>query len=133
MMSYNAEHGRLKAHQSISTLPPDAKLPATGNTAAELAIDPTGRFLYGSNRGHDTLAIFSIDRETGRLAAIGHQPTGHTPRGFAIDPTGNWLVVANQDSANVAVFRINHETGQLKPADGPVAVEKPACVEILER
>ncbi len=133
MMSYNAEHGRLKAHQSISTLPPDAKLPATGNTAAELAIDPTGRFLYGSNRGHDTLAIFSIDRETGRLAAIGHQPTGHTPRGFAIDPTGNWLVVANQDSANVAVFLINHETGQLKPADAPVAVEKPACVEILER
>lgn len=134
MMSYDAEHGRLEAHQSISTLPPDAKLPATGNTAAELAIDPTGRFLYGSNRGHDTLAMFSIDRETGRLTTIGYQPTGgRTPRGFAIDPSGKWLVVGNQDSSDVRVFGIDRRSGLLTPTGVSVSVEKPACVEILEQ
>jgi 6-phosphogluconolactonase len=74
LMSYDAEHGRLESLQTISTLPADAKLPKGGNSCAELEIHPSGRFLYGSNRGHDSIAIFSIDPATGRLTPIGDQP-----------------------------------------------------------
>lgn len=132
MMSYDAEHGRLEARQTVSTLPADAKLPQTGSTCAELEIHPSGRFLYGSNRGHDSLAIFSIDPDTGRLSPIGYQPTGgHTPRGFDIDPAGNWIIAANQDSASVVVFRIDGRTGLLSPTGVSVEVDKPVCVKIL--
>jgi 6-phosphogluconolactonase len=132
LMSYDAEHGRLESRQTISTLPADAKIPKTGNTGAELVIHPSGRFLYGSNRGHDSLAIFSIDQETGRLTLVGDQASGgKTPRGFAIDPTGDWLVAANQDSANIVVFRIDRETGRLTPTGITAEVDKPVCVKIL--
>jgi len=132
-MSYDAEHGRLKSLQSISTLPADAKLPPSGNTCAELAVHPSGRFLYGSNRGHDSIAVFSIDQETGRLTPIDHTPSGgHTPRGFAVDSSGDWLLAANQDSANVVVFRTDRQTGRLTPTGITVEVDKPVCVIILQ-
>ncbi|HEX3997534.1 MAG TPA: lactonase family protein [Pirellulales bacterium] len=133
LMSYDAAHGRLESRQTISTLPADAKLPKTGTSCAELVVHPSGRFLYGSNRGHDSLAMFSIDQQTGRLTPIGYQSSGgHTPRGFDIDPSGDWLIAANQDSANVVVFRIDRQTGRLIPTGITVEVDKPVCVKILE-
>jgi 6-phosphogluconolactonase len=134
LMSYDAEHGRLESLQAVSTLPAGAENAKTGNTCAELEIHPSGRFLYGSNRGHNSLAIFSIDQETGRLTPVGNESSGgKVPRGFAVDPTGNWLVAANQDSANVVVFRIDRETGRLTPTGITVEVDKPVCVKILLR
>jgi len=131
LMDYDAEHGRLTGKQALSTLPADAKLPKGGNSCAELEIHPSGKFLYGSNRGHNSIAIFSIDQETGRLTPIGHQSSGgKVPRGFAIDPTGNWLVAANQDSANVVVFKIDRQTGLLTPTGTTVEVDRPVCVRI---
>ena len=130
-MDYDAEHGRLTAKQALSTLPADAKLPKGGNSGAELEIHPSGKFLYGSNRGHNSIAIFAIDQETGRLTPIGYEPSGgQIPRGFGIDPTGNWLLAANQDSANVVVFRIDRETGKLTPTGTTVEVDRPVCVRI---
>jgi 6-phosphogluconolactonase len=132
LMAYDAEHGRLQLQQTVSTLPADAKLPPSGNTCAELEIHPSGRFLYGSNRGHDSLAIFAIDRQTGRLTPLGDQPSGgRTPRGFAVDPSGDWLVAANQDSANVVVFRIDRQSGRLMPTGITVDVDKPVCVKFV--
>ena len=82
-----------------------------------------------SNRGHDSLACFTLDPETGKLTWAGEQATGgKSPRHFAIDPTGNWLVVANQQSNNLVVFRIDLQTGALKPTGAAIDVAKPACV-----
>ena len=79
---------------------------------------PSGKFVYGSNRGHDSIAIFSVDAATGRLTAIGHEPTqGKTPRNFSIDPTGTYLLAANQDSNTVVVFRLDPATGRSKQRD----------------
>ena len=109
--SYDTRRGVLKPLQTISTLPEGF----TGtNTAAEIRVDPEGRFLYASNRGHDSIALFAIDSSTGRLTARGHFPSGgKTPRNFALDPTGSRLLVANQDSGNIVVFRIDPASGRL--------------------
>lgn len=97
--------------QTISTLPKDYTGPQSG---AEIAVDPSGRFLYASNRGHNSIAIFTIDAEQGRLTPAGHVPTGgKTPRFFAVDPAGAHLIAANQDSQDLAVFRIHPDTGAL--------------------
>jgi 6-phosphogluconolactonase len=132
LMTYDAQHGRLESRQIVSTLPENATLPQTGNTCAELQIHPSGRFLYGSNRGNDSIAIFSIDPTTGRLTSVEFQPTGgHTPRGFAVDPAGKWLITGNQDSGNVVEFRIDSRTGRLMPSGIRVKVDMPVCVEII--
>lgn len=100
--------------QTISTLPKAYTGPQSG---AEIAVDPTGCFLYASNRGHDSIAIFTIDAEQGRLTPAGHVPTeGKTPRFFAIDPAGAHLIAANQDSQNLVVFNIDPDTGGLTPS-----------------
>jgi 6-phosphogluconolactonase len=79
-------------------------------------VHPSGKFVYGSNRGHDSIAGFSVDKQTGRLTPIGHTPTGgKTPRNFNIDPTGTYLLAANQNSGTVAVFRIDPVGGGLTP------------------
>lgn len=125
---YESAAGSLRELQSVSTLPPDF---AGANSTAEVAVAPDGRFLYGSNRGHDSLATFAIDAATGRLTPVGHQPTrGRHPRHFAIDPTGAYLVVANRDSDNLAVFRIDAGTGRLDPVGDPLRVPRPVCVRM---
>jgi 6-phosphogluconolactonase len=92
---------------------------------------PSGQFLYGSNRGHDSLAIFAV-AEDGRLTPVGHQPTlGKTPRNFAIDPTGRFLLAANQGSDSVALFRLNPATGRLKSTGQLLTVGSPVCVLFL--
>ena len=100
--------------QTVSTLP--AGLKVGNNTCAEVMVHPSGKFLYGSNRGHDSIAIFRINEQSGTLTPAGHQSTeGKTPRNFGIDPTGTWLIAANQDSGTLVVFKIDPNTGGAHP------------------
>ncbi len=119
--------------QTITTLPddiPDAVRRET--TCADIHITPDGRFLYGSNRGHDSLAIFSIDATTGLLTSVGYQSTlGSFPRSFALDASGQWLVCANQNTNDVQVFRVNPATGLLTHAAEYQGVSMPICVRIV--
>ncbi len=127
--AYDAEKGRLDTLHSVTTLPADFD---GNNTTAEIVVHPSGAFLYGSNRGHDSLAGFRIDRETGRLTPIGHTPTGgETPRNFAIDPLGRFVLVQNQASDSVVVFRIDPDTGALEPTGSRIAVPSPVCIRML--
>jgi 6-phosphogluconolactonase len=124
--SWDGERGILTEVQSLSTLPGDYH---GNNTCAELAVHPSGRFIYGSNRGNNSIAIFRIDPQTGRLTPAGHTPTGgKSPRNFAMDPGGHWLLAANQDSGNVVVFKVNTETGELKATGQSIQVGAPVCL-----
>jgi 6-phosphogluconolactonase len=126
---YDATQGTLHETQTISTLPGSVQ-PAF--STAEVVAHPSGKFLYGSNRGHHSIAIFSIDQKTGRLTAVGHEPTrGKTPRNFAIDPTGTYLFAENQDSDTIVVFRIDQETGRLSATDTVIEVPSPVCVRMM--
>jgi 6-phosphogluconolactonase len=112
--------------QTITTLPKDYTGPKSG---AEIGVDPTGRFLYASNRGHDSIAIFTIDAEQGRLTPAGFTSTqGKSPRAFTIDPAGAHLIAANQDSQSLVVFTINPDTGALTPAFEPLDVFEPVSI-----
>lgn len=122
---WDGARGSLDQIQSISTLPEHY----TGeSTTAEIAIDRKGRFLYGSNRGHDSIAVFSIGAD-GKLTAVERTPSGgKTPRNFALDPTGRYLFAANQDSNNVVLFHVDAGTGRLTPAGQSMDVGAPVCV-----
>jgi 6-phosphogluconolactonase len=123
--------GGLTMTQTISTLPVGEKVLSAYSTA-ELLVHPSGKFLYGSNRGHDSIVVFKIDEKTGRLTYVENVPTqGSTPRGFGIDPTGTFLVAANQRSDSVVVFRIDRQTGRLTPAGHSIEVGAPVCVEFV--
>jgi 6-phosphogluconolactonase len=127
--AFDAEKGALREIHSVPTLPGDFK---GTSTTAEVQVTPDGKFLYGSNRGHDSLAVFAVDAETGKLSPAGfHSTQGKTPRNFGIDPSGRWLLAANQGSGSVAVFRIDAKTGKLDPAGTPIQVPKPVCVKFL--
>lgn len=127
--SYDAAHGELHELKTISTLPEKF---AGNNDAAEIAVHPSGKFLYASNRGHDSIAVFSIDPEKGTLTRVEFVSTkGKTPRNFAIDPSGSWLFVANQASDDVVVFRIDNKTGHLTPTGQVLSVTSPACVKFV--
>jgi 6-phosphogluconolactonase len=129
---YDPQRGTLKEIQTISTVPEGVD--RKGLSTAEVQVHPSGNFLYGSNRGHNTIAMFSIDPQTGRLTAIGHQSTGgKTPRNFGIDPSGRFLLAANQDSDTIVVFRINTNTGRLEPTGQTVEVPKPVCVKFVPK
>jgi 6-phosphogluconolactonase len=122
----DAATGALREVQTLSTLPEGF----TGkNSTAEIFFHPNGRFLYGSNRGHDSLAVFAFDAARGQLAPRGHTPLGgQTPRGFAIDPRGQWLVAGGQGSDDLFAFRIDPATGALTPAGPRVPVGAPVCI-----
>src|SRR5579862_3780122 len=123
---YDAARGALKELQTLSTLPDDFTGPKSG---AEIAVHPNGNFLYASNRGHDSIAIFRIDPRKGTLIAAERVSTlGKTPRNFAIDPSGTRLYAANQDSNNVVEFRIDEQTGTLTPDGAPLEVPSPVCI-----
>jgi 6-phosphogluconolactonase len=127
--TYDADSGTLKEIQTLSTLPGGFE---GENTTAEVQVHSSGRFLYVSNRGHDSIAIFAIDPATGLLTAIGHEPTqGKTPRNFTIDPTGTWLLAANQNSDSVVAFRVDHQTGRLRPTGAKAEVPSPVCICFL--
>jgi 6-phosphogluconolactonase len=95
-------------------------------------VHPSGRFLYGSNRGHDSITVFAIDETTGRLTYVQNEPTqGSTPRGFGIDPSGAYLLAANQRSDSVVVLRIDQQTGRLTPTGHKMALSSPVSVKFV--
>jgi 6-phosphogluconolactonase len=128
--AYDGDTGRLSEVQTLSTLPQDFH---AANTASEIAMLPTGRFLYVSNRGHDSIATFRVDAQSGRLALVGHVSTqGKNPRGFGIDPSGAFLVAANQASDNLVVFRLDAATGLPHSVGAVGKVASPVCVKFLQ-
>jgi 6-phosphogluconolactonase len=129
-LAYDATAGRLSPINTISTRPPDA---TSANTGAEVWVHPNGRFVYGSNRGDDTIAVFAVD-STGAVALIGQTQTqGQTPRMFGIDPLGRFLYAANQASNTVVPFAIDATTGALTPIAAPIAATTPQFVGIVAR
>ena len=129
--SFDAKLGVLREIQNIPTLPTD--FTGKGGSTAEIIMHPSGKFLYGSNRGHDSIVGYSIDAQSGKLTLVGHTPTqGQTPRGFGIDPTGNWLIVGNQNSDSVVQFKIEQTTGALSPTGIKFELGAPVCFKFLE-
>jgi 6-phosphogluconolactonase len=129
--AYDADRGVLTEIQTISTLPPDFQ---GKSYTAEVQVHPSGKFLYGSNRGHDSIAIFTVDTATGKLTASGHQATlGKNPRNFAIDPTGTYLLAENQDSNSIVVFRIDPATGGLVQVGEPSQIPMPVCIRMIPK
>lgn len=127
--NWDAKLGTLKEIQTISTLPEGAD--RKGASTAEVLVHPSGKWLYGSNRGHDTIAQFNIAAD-GKLTAVGHTSTqGKVPRNFRIDPTGNYLFAANQNSDNIVLFRIDQSTGKLTPMGKQVTVGAPVSIRFL--
>lgn len=117
---------RLQEVQTVSLLPAEFR---GSNIAAEVQVHPSGHFVYGSNRGNDSIAVFAVDAKTGRLTFVDRQSTlGRTPRHFTFHPSGQWLLVENQDSNNIVVFRVDPATGRLKTSEGQVEVGAPVCL-----
>ena len=126
---WDGDKGSFHELQTIATLPKDFK---GENSTAELVVHPSGRYLYGSNRGHDSIAVYAIDPAKGMLTLIEDVPTlGKEPRNFALDPTGAYLFAANQNSNTVVVFRVNPSNGRLTPTGEKVAVVSPVCVTFV--
>ncbi len=128
---YDPDKGALTKTQTISTLPKDF----TGESyTAEVVVHPSGKFVYGSNRGHNSIAVFTVNEQTGELTAAGHQGENiNTPRNFALDPSGKFCLVANQGSDSMVVFRVEEKTGALKSTGIRVEVPAPVCVRFLPR
>ncbi len=126
VFAYDAARGVTSELQTISTLPAGY---SGVSTTAEIAIHPNGRFVYGSNRGDDSIAIFAVDAASGRLSLVGHQPTqGKTPRNFALDPSGTYLYAANQASDTIVAFRVDGTTGRLTPTGQTTQTPTPVCI-----
>jgi 6-phosphogluconolactonase len=126
-LAFDMASGGLALLQTASALPSGY---AGESHCAGLQLTPDGRYLYGSNRGHDSLVVYAIDESTGRLSLVEHQSClGRTPRDFAIDPSGRFLLVANQDSDAVIVFRIDPESGRLADAGQRAEIGTPMCVK----
>jgi len=127
--SYDAAGGVLTSLQTISTLPAGF----TGTSyCAEVVVHPSGKFLYGSNRGHDSIAVFAIDPAKGTLTAVEQTPTGGKwPRNFNIDPTGAYLFAANEHSNDIFIFHIDPASGKLKPTGKKLEISKPVCLKFL--
>ena len=121
--------GTFEASQIISTLPADFTGQSSG---AEIQAAPSGRFVYATNRGHDSVAIYAVDQETGHLSLVGHEATqGGGPRTFTIDPSGALLLVANQDTDTVVTFWINQDSGTLRATGHVAAVPTPVCLHLV--
>ena len=128
-LSFDENRGTLKEIQTVAALPADFK---DANTCADLHISPNGKFLYGSNRGHDSLVIYKIDEKSGKLEYVEHASTqGKTPRNFVISPDGKFLLAANQNSDSVAVFRIDEQSGKLAPTGNTAQVPSPVCLKLI--
>lgn len=123
--SYDSSQGQLRELETVSALPDDFK---GSNTSAEVQVGRTGRFVYASNRGHDSITVFAIDEATGMVRLVQEQSTqGRTPRHFTLDPTGRWLLAENQDSNNVVVFAVDTGTGRLTPTGTSQNLGAPVC------
>ncbi|MBD2767594.1 lactonase family protein [Hymenobacter sp. BT664] len=131
-LAYEAAAGKFRELQTISTLP--AHYPGPGeNSGADVHVAPSGRFLYASNRGHNSIAVFAIDPHNGTLTPIQHVDTqGKTPRNFTLDPSGRLLLVANQHSNNVVAYHVDQQTGRLTPTGQAVEVPSPMFLQVVE-
>ncbi len=125
---FNRSAGTLAPLQTVSTLP---EAFAGDNTCAQIHITPSGRFVYASNRGHDSIACFSVDLATGSLTAVGQQPTEKTPRAFNLDPDGKYLFAGGLASSTLASYRIDYATGTLEPLETYVVGDRPMWVLAL--
>jgi 6-phosphogluconolactonase len=120
----------MKEVDMVSTLPADFK---GQSTCAEIEMDPRGRFVYASNRGHNSIAVFAVDAKTGKLTLIQNQSSGGAiPRGFILDPAGNWLVAGNQNSNNFATFKVDRATGKLTPTGDKFDLGAPVTFVFLK-
>ena len=129
--SFDEQAGILRPLQTISTLPPGF---SGENTGAEVQVCQSGKFVYVSNRGHDSIAVFAVDPENGTLSPIQDVSTlGKTPRNFAFDPSGSFLLVANQDSDQVVLLKVNRTTGRLTPTGTAVNIAAPVCIVFAAR
>ncbi|MDP1989980.1 MAG: lactonase family protein [Syntrophales bacterium] len=128
-LSYDGMKGRFKVLHVVSTLPEGYH---GESTCADVQVSPSGTFVYGSNRGHDSIVIYRINQRTGRLTYVSHESTqGRTPRSFGVDPTGRFLLAANQDSDTIVTFGIEPKTGKLLPTGHATQVPTPVCVKFL--
>jgi 6-phosphogluconolactonase len=128
---YNSKTGALTEADTKSTLPSDFH---GENTTAAVRVHPNGRFVYGSNRGHDSIAVFGFDEVHGKLSRIEVVPTGGKgPRDFALSPDGRWLVAAHQYSNLLTVFRVDPATGRLTPTSHTASLSMPVCVLFADR
>ncbi len=127
--AYDQRHGTLKELQTFPAVPEDF---SGTSYCADVHVSPSGRFVYGSNRGHNSIVIYAIDEATGKLIYVDHEETqGRTPRNFAIDPTGTFLLAANQNTDTIVTFRIDPRTGKLEPTGHVTEVPAPVCIRIL--
>ena len=128
--AYEPASGALAEIQTITTLPDDY---IGSNSCAEVRVHPSGMFLYGSNRGHDSIAVYRIDPSQGTLTFVEHERADiRTPRNFNIDPTGKFCLVANQGADSVVVFEINQKTGALEPTGNVISIGRPVCIRFLQ-
>ncbi len=129
-LAYDGVLGCFSEMQTVPTLPEDF---SGESTCADIHVSPCGRFVYASNRGHDSIVIHRIDRASGLLSRVGHVSTGgRTPRNFALDPQGHFLLAANQDSDTIVSFRINQKSGELEPTGHVTPVPTPVCVKFFD-
>lgn len=130
-LSYDGRRGAFRELQIVTTLPEGFQ---GESSCADVQVSPTGAFVYSSNRGHDSIVIYRVDRRSGKLTCVGHEPTqGKTPRSFGIDPTGRFLLAANQDTDTIVTFRIDPRSGKLQATGQVTPVPTPVCVKFLLR
>jgi 6-phosphogluconolactonase len=128
-LEHEKSSGALEPVQTVPTLPDSFQ---GSSTCADIMVEPSGQFLYASNRGHNSIAIYRIDDQNGTLALVDHESTqGKTPRNFTIDPSGTFLFAANQDTDNIVCFRIDRRIGRLEPC-GQFSAPTPVCLKILQ-
>jgi len=131
LMSYDYDpaQGLLLPKETHSTLPEGFTGPSF---CADVHVHPDGTYVYGSNRGHNSIVIYAVDPDTGRLRLAGHEPTlGRAPRSFIIDPTGRYLYAAHQDSDDVVALALDRQTGLLRPAGHSIKVPMPVCIKMI--
>lgn len=128
--SYDKKKGELASIQTISSLPDGVK---ANNSTAEVQVHPSGKFVYGSNRGHDSIAVYAVNHKTGELTLVEHEPIlGKTPRNFGIHPNGKYLLAAGQSSDSIAVFAIDQKTGALEFTGEKVVTPTPVCIKFVK-
>jgi 6-phosphogluconolactonase len=127
---YDANTGGMKEIDTVSTLPAGFN---GQSTCAEIAIDTHGRFVYASNRGHNSIGVFAVDSKTGKLSLIQNQNSGGAiPRSFALDPSGDWLIAGNQNTNNIAILKVDRKTGKLSDTGGRLDVGAPVTFVFLK-
>lgn len=129
VFDYDVEKGTMKEIQTIPTVSEEAKAKEKSNSASEIRVHPSGKFVYAANRGHDTITVFTVDADDAKLTLVENEPVrGSWPRNFNLDPTGKWLIAAGRNSNSAAVFAIDQESGELTFTQHSEMVPSPICV-----